>query len=339
MDDNPHTTWPSSEYLRLCGFCFFLRIISEKRSRAVRLIRSFVLALIIIVAANPARAAELSLQDALPGQGFAGEWVIEEKVKLFDKDTLFDHINGEAELYFPYGFDTLATANYVNKKNQELSVVADVYRMASVLDAFGIYSNYRKPNNTWVAIGAEGFISPTQLIFYQDRYFVRLQVAGATSLSGNVFLACARVISGKLPAGPGEPKELEALKIPALVPKSERYLAQSLLGYAFFRRGTIADALVQGEKMQIFVIHEDTPAAAGRIFDQYCSYLKAEAKDVQLIGDIAGLKVSAVDPLYGGVLVAQTGRYVIGAVRIKNNFLAGQLLEQLHKRVNKNADG
>ena len=25
----------------------------------------------------------------------------------------FDHINGEAELYFPYGFDTLATARYV----------------------------------------------------------------------------------------------------------------------------------------------------------------------------------------------------------------------------------
>jgi len=135
-----------------------------------------------------------------------------------------------------------------------------------VLDAFGIYSNYRKANNLWVTIGAEGFVSPSQLMFYQDRYFVRLQVAGATSLEKDIFLACARAISGNIPAGSGQPKELEVMKIPALVPKSERYLAQSLLGYVFFRRGIIADAIVKDEKMQIFVIHEDTQAAARKTF-------------------------------------------------------------------------
>jgi len=35
----------------------------------------------------------------------------------------------------PYGFDAMATASYVNKQNPDLSLVADVYRMASVLDA------------------------------------------------------------------------------------------------------------------------------------------------------------------------------------------------------------
>ena len=142
----------------------------------------FIFLIIIMAVSNPVHAADLSIKDVLPGKGFAEEWVIEEKVKLYDKDTLFDHIDGEAELYFPYGFDALATASYVNKQNPDLSIVADVYRMASVLDAFGIYSNYRKTNNLWVAIGAEGFVSSSQLMFYQDRYFVRLQVAGATSL-------------------------------------------------------------------------------------------------------------------------------------------------------------
>ena len=293
--------------------------------------------MLLVKMSNPVYAADLSIKDVLPGKSFAKEWVIEEKVKIYDKDTLFDHIDGEAELYFPYGFDALATASYVNKQNLDLSIEADVYRMASVLDAFGIYSNYRKTNNLWVAIGTEGFVSSSQLMFYQDRYFVRLQISGATSLEKDIFLACARTISGNLPAGSGPPKELEILKIPALMPKSERYLAQSLLGYVFFHRGIIADALAQDEKMQIFVIHEDTPAAARKTFDQYHSYLKAEAKGVQMTGNQARMRVIAVDPLYGGVLVELSGRYIIGAVRIKNTSVAKQLIEQLHGRISVDA--
>jgi hypothetical protein len=286
---------------------------------------------------NPVQAADLAIKDILPEKSFAAGWVIEGKVQLFDKETLFDHIDGEAELYFPYGFDALATANYVNKQNPDLSIVADVYRMASVLDAFGIYANYRKTNNLWVTIGAEGFVSPSQLMFYQDRYFVRLQVSGATSLEKDTFLACARAISGNLPVGFGQPKELDVMKISALVPKSERYLAQSLLGYVFFRRGIIADAAVQDEKMQIFVIHEDTPAAARKTFDQYYSYLKAEAQGIQLTGNPDRIRVVAVDPLYGGVLVEQSGRYIIGAVRVKNASVAKQLIEQLRGRISADA--
>ena len=118
---------------------------------------------------------------------------------LFDKDTLFDHINGEAELYFPYGFDMLATATYMDRNNPEVWIVADVYRMASLLDAFGIYSNYRKADAASVTVGAEGFVSPSQLMFYQDRYFVRLQVTGATSLGARCISCMCPVCIGEAP--------------------------------------------------------------------------------------------------------------------------------------------
>ena len=56
-------------------------------------------------------------------------------------------------------------------------------RMGSLLDAFGIYANYRRADYKSVKIGEERVsYHPTQLMFYQDRYFVRLQVTGATSL-------------------------------------------------------------------------------------------------------------------------------------------------------------
>ena len=95
-----------------------------------------------------------AIKSVLPAHGFAKDWVMKNTVMFYDKDTLFDHIDGEAELYFPYGFDVLATATYINTKNPDLWIVADIYRMGSLLDAFGIYSNFRRSGTTEVAIGA-----------------------------------------------------------------------------------------------------------------------------------------------------------------------------------------
>ena len=278
-------------------------------------------------------AADGPMENLLPARGCAQGWTLNDKVALFDKDTLFDHINGEAELYFPYGFDMLAAATYMNRKNTEVWIVADIYRMASLLDAFGIYSNYRKADYASVTVGAEGFVSPSQLMFYQDRYFVRLQVTGATSLEQDVFLACARSVSENLPLNARPAWELEAMKIPGIVPKTERYIAKSLLGYAFFRRGIIADALLEGERVQVFLVPEDSVSAAREAFDQYRSYLKAEGKNIQLQEERDYVSIMAVDPLYGGVFLEQSGRYIIGAVRIKEPSSATKLIERLREKL------
>jgi hypothetical protein len=282
----------------------------------------------------PVFAAEDSIKNILPTPGFTPDWVMKEQVTLYNRDTLFDHINGEAELYFPYGFDMLATVTYLNKKNPEVWVVVDVYRMGSLLDAFGIYSNYRKVDAVGTVIGAEGFVSSSQLMFYQDRYFVMIQVTGATSLEQDLFVACGRTVSRNLPPNAGRPRELEVLVgIPGVVTKSERYLGQSLLGYAFFRRGMIADAMLGGERVQVFVVFENSPDAARKAFDDYRSYLKAEGQGVNVAETPDRISLASVDPLYGGVFVEQSGRYLIGAVRVKEISAAKQLVEQLRKRL------
>jgi hypothetical protein len=302
--------------------------ISMNRSGMVSSIIICIL-LLTIHASAPVFAADGSMENLLPPRGCAQGWTLKDKIALFDKDTLFDHINGEAELYFPYGFDMLATATYMNRKNTEVWIVADVYRMASLLDAFGIYSNYRKAD----AAGAEGFVSSSQLMYYQDRYFVRLQVTGATSLGQDVFFACARSVSEKLPFNARPAGELEALKIPGIVPKTERYIAKSLLGYAFFRRGIIADALVEGERVQVFLVTEDSVSTAREAFDHYRSYLKEGGKNIQLQEERDYVSIMAVDPLYGGVFVEQSGRYITGAVRLKEPSSATKLIEQLRERL------
>lgn len=276
-------------------------------------------------------AADGTIENMLPSGECAKDWAAKEKAILFTKDTLFDHINGEAELYFPYGFEILATATYMNKGNPEEWIVADVYRMASLLDAFGIYSNYRKADTVSIAVGAEGFVSPSQLMFYQDRYFVRLQVTGATSLKQDIFRACAQAISQNLPFNASLPRELSFFRIPGVVSNSERYVAHSLLGYAFFRRGMIADVILEGKRVQIFIVPEESRDAALKTIDNYRSYLKAEGQGVKVTETVNGISLTAVDPLYGGVFVEQSDRYIIGALRLKEPNTAKGLVEQVRR--------
>jgi hypothetical protein len=295
-------------------------------------IRSIILSILIVFISVPAGAADPAIQDVLPVPECSKSWLLEERVTLYDRENLFDYINGEAELYMPYGFGVAATARYAQQGNPEAAIAADVYRMGSLLDAFGIYSNYRKPDAAAAGIGAEGFGSPTQLMFYQDRYFVRLQASGVTNIDRDVFLACGRAISRKLPPGAGRPGEVEMLRVPGVLPGTERYIARSLLGYAFLHRGVIADAVVEGEKMQVFVCLGDSKTAARKAFDDYHAYLKTAGKSVQSTKTGDRLSLSAVDPLYGGVFVEQSGSIVIGAIRTGKISAAETIVQSISKR-------
>jgi hypothetical protein len=287
----------------------------------------------ILYASLPVCAADSPIEKVLPAPECAKGWVIEEGVTLYTRDTLFERINGESELYFPYGFEVLASARYANRDNPRIAVEADVYKMGSLLDAFGMYAIYRRPDDAVVKIGAEGFVSSSQLLFYQDRYFVRLQASGTLSLEQDIYLACARAVSQNLPRNTGRPKELEAFILPAVVQKSERYVAQSLLGYSFFRRGLIADAVLEGEEVKVFVVTEESRDAARKAFDRYYLYLRTSGQDIQVMEAPDRISLAAVDPLYNNVFLELSDRYLIGVVKVKDVSAAKQLVEQMKKRL------
>ena len=290
------------------------------------------LSLLFMPPVSTAAAENSAMISLLPAGGCAAGWVMDDKPALFTEETLFDHINGEAELYFPYGFDALATARYVKKDAPGSELMADVYRMGSLLDAFGIWSNYRKADAPGCAVGADCVLSSSQMLFYQDRYFVRLQATGTPTPSQDVFLACGRALSRNLPAGKGRPGELELFHVNGVVPKTERYLPQSVLGYPLFRRGMTAEANLNGERAQVFVVFEDSAAAARKVFDQYLASLKEAGLEAKLSGKEGIISLEGIDPLYGKVIVEQWDRYLIGAIRLKDTAAAKPVIEALRKR-------
>jgi hypothetical protein len=269
-------------------------------------------ALFLLLCLPPGARAEDDMKEILPPVSCGAGWQMEGKQLFYDRDTLSDRIDGEAELYFPYGFERMAAARYVSKKRPEAGIDVEVYRMGSLLDSFGMYANYRQKDGSSIAVGAESNLSPSQLFLYQGRLFIHIQVTGSNDDGAAALAECGRAVALRLPGTKDMPSQLLALERPEVVKGTERYLPQSLLGYDFLNKGIMVDAVVGGTNLQIFLLLGTTAESASAVFDRYRSLLtlgKVESggKDVALL--VGG------DPLYGPVMILRKGGCLAGALK------------------------
>jgi hypothetical protein len=277
---------------------------------------------------------DIPVENVLPATGFSEGWVAEGKVKTFNQDDLYKHINGEAELYFPYGFEILGSAIYVNKDNPNKALAVDVYKMGSPLDAFGIFSRYRDPDAAEAKMGNGSFINDSQLMFYKGRFFVQLAASGSMTPERNVYTDCAREILKNITGESLRPKELDFLSIPALIPQTEMYISQSVLGYAFFKKGLTARANIDGESARIFVVFNESEKDALDTIARYIDYLKKAGVEPQFRKNTKDISLLALDPLYKGFVIRQSGRYLIGVTNLTDPARGITFIDQIQLRIN-----
>ncbi|MBJ6723449.1 DUF6599 family protein [Geomesophilobacter sediminis] len=295
----------------------------------MRILPNLLLLLLLMV---PALAAAAGPTELLPVPECGPDWKLDGKTAAYDKENLSEHIDGEAELFFPYGFEFMACARF---KKGTRSFDLEVYRMGSPLDAYGMFANYRPGEAAPISTGTEGAVSDAQLFFYQDRYFVRLQSTGNPDAGKSALSACAQAVAKRLPMGGEPPRELQLLAIPEVVAGSVRYSATSLLGYDFFPKGMMADALVEKEPARVFVLFCATPEAAAQALSAYRGYLRQNGIEppVEEEEGAKELPLITLDPLYGRVLVQQAGRYLVGIARVKDASAGLPVLEKLRTKV------
>ncbi len=141
---------------------------------------------------------------SLPDSGVVPGWQASAQAFTYNKDTLFQLMDGQAEYFFRYGFEEVAVRTY--KDSQGNNLEAEVWRLATTADAYGLFSanDLGNPVLAGKAAGAN-LQDGAKLVFWQDRYFVLLRPA--VPIQNADLIAFAAAISGKLPAG-GSPPDL-----------------------------------------------------------------------------------------------------------------------------------
>lgn len=135
-------------------------------------------------------AADLSV--FLPKQ--SNEWSMEGD-QYFNNDNLYDYIDGGAELYLSYGFNTVISRRYTCPA--EMDIVVEVFDMKDVRDAFGVFSNMREKNQHEFGQGSQQIEG--SLIFWKDHYFVSLSTHKNTGKSVAAIKKIAAFIDNAIP--------------------------------------------------------------------------------------------------------------------------------------------
>ncbi len=282
-------------------------------------------ALLLVIFVPTSVVASPDMQEFLSPVACGVGWKIDGKALFYDRDTLSDRINGEAELYFPYGFDRMAAARYGADKHPGAGMDVEIYRMGSLLDAFGMFANYRQKDGVPISVGADSNLSVSQLFFYQGRYFVHIQVTGGDA-PPTALAECGREVAARLPQQKETPPELSRFNRPEVVMGSERYLPQSLLGYDFLNKGMIADATVEGAGFQLFFLTGVTVETAATAMERYRAQLSGKTIET---GKKGAIFLSGTDPLYGPVMVIKSGACFAGALKFTEKKGVRAQLERL----------
>ena len=286
----------------------------------------FIIALIFV--ALPLGAAEKAVETLLP-QACPQGWVKDGPVSTYTRENLYKYIDGEAEMYMPYGFERAATVMYAKPGGKEDGLVVNIFEMGSPLDAFGIYGSYRSPALDKVAVGAEGFADESEMMFFKDRYFAQIMTSGTLTQERPLFLACAEAVAAAMPGKTAMPPEVGLLKVAGLVPGTERYFPEGLLGYGFLGKGLTGDVMLAGAQVKAFVMLRDSPDGMERTIDAYAKYLRDSKAPLEVSRNGSGTIIRTTDPLFKGVVLQQSGRYGVGVAGLKEPHEADELIQRL----------
>jgi Family of unknown function (DUF6599) len=169
---------------------------------------------------------------------------------LFTPKNLSDHIDGGAELYISYNFQSALSVKYTAAADKEIAI--DIFDMGGSHDAFGVFAHTRETIETELGQGSE--YGGGLLTFWKDRYYVSLLAYPETpEVKGTIF-KLGRAIEGAIENKGPLPPILALLPAEGLIPASVRYFHHYIWLNSFH--------FVSNEN--ILDIANDTPAALAK---------------------------------------------------------------------------
>ena len=179
-------------------------------------------------------------------------WRQSGEVQTFKPETLFEYINGGADLYLAYDFQELKVGEYSNEK--KASVTIELYHHKTPALAFGIYSQERLPGANFLDIGTEAYIEANVLNFLAGSYYVKISSFNTGPDDREILTAFAKKISETLGERGTLPSILSSFPEEGKKKNSEKFISKNFLSYSFLHSAFTADYELSGKKFKLFII-------------------------------------------------------------------------------------
>ena len=156
-------------------------------------------------------------EDAFPG------WTPDGEVEVFDRETIYHLVDGQAQVFLVYGLEQVAVQRYENGEGTWVDV--QVWQLATPYDAYGLFT--MDVSGVPVDIGNDGDLDPgRRLAFWQDRYTV--WVGARPQLDDAELRRFGEAFSEALPQGGERPPLMGQLPPGGLVERGAVFFHQEI---------------------------------------------------------------------------------------------------------------
>jgi hypothetical protein len=220
-----------------------------------------------VPASEKARLAKL-----LPAPRGAGARAEEPRFYAAD---LYQYIDGAAQAFHMYDLVAMVHREY---KAGDAEITVDIYDMGEPINAFGIYSAERSPENRYIQAGAEGYIDEHVLNFLQGSFYVKMSAFSDKGSAQPAMRSFAGEISKRIGGGTALPSILAVFPAAGRVARSEKYVKRAPLGHEFLASACTADYRFAGKQSSLLISTSADAAQAKRKLELLRGYFAKSGK-------------------------------------------------------------
>lgn len=220
------------------------------------------------------------------------DWTRQESSATYDRETIFDYIDGAGEVYRSYAFRDVAVAHYTRSGSPGITV--ELFDMGTTDDAYGVFVHGREREEAGIGGGFER--KGGVLCFWQDRFYVCIAAEQPAAHMEAAVEEIARAVARNLPPPATRPSIVDLLPANGLVPFSDRFfhVHQALNYHYYLQRENVLNLSTEtaavlaryapGSTHLLIVRYESANAAADALSSFREQYLRGSERQTVVTG-------------------------------------------------------
>lgn len=237
-------------------------------------------------------------------------------VQVYVGQSLYEYIDGGAELYHLYNFERVATANY---KMGDHEIVMDIYQFDTPVNAYGLYSRVRPPAENIISLGVEGFKGVGSLEFVKGRYVLRFTGYDQSDQTQAMIDTMAQRMETVVPGIISKPDGFGLFPFQNMIGGTDVIHADSYLGHSFLSDVYERQYAFGGDTLILFYTDDST----GETYLLWAKEVEDTREDVDLSDLTFDFNKSffVEDDFHGNILVGLKEGKLLGVLNYGRRYM------------------
>jgi hypothetical protein len=229
--------------------------------------------------------------------------------KIYAGESLWEYINGGAEIYHQYNFEEVAMAYYEIDSEE---IVADIYKFSGSENAYGLYTTVRPDNPVIESLGIGGFASSNSLTFVKGEFVVRLTSMAAGEGVENLLLEMGQLLESCLSGTADRPIHFANFPENGAIDHTDKYFSASFQGQAFLTEFFVQNYQLDGDTVTLFMSLSDAQSKLSQ-WQEAVTMMGAEPIEFENAPFAEG-QYLATETFYGIVLAGLKNDRLVGMI-------------------------